>query len=167
MECAEEARRAGALPGFTARSTRGIALLGKSAADLLARIAHVIGLLVSGGVVAVFAEADSLEELGKFPRLGIGQNNWRRGWIKNSPSTTRPSPPSSRPSASSWANRQHTKHRPNGFTASDVTQLSPPTLRRLHANAPPNTWASGPVIPHQDPPEGFPPLGRYSLIPRG
>jgi hypothetical protein len=44
--------------------------------DLLAGIAHVIRLRVAGRVVAVFAEADSLQELGKFPSLGIGQNNF-------------------------------------------------------------------------------------------
>jgi len=35
--------------------------------------------------------------------------NWRHGWIKSSPSTMRPSPPSFRPSAGSWVNHPHTK----------------------------------------------------------
>jgi hypothetical protein len=62
-------------PGFFARSARGITLLSKRAPDPLARIDHVVCLLIAGGMVAVIAEADALEELGKFPRLLVGQYN--------------------------------------------------------------------------------------------
>ena len=47
-------------------------MLGKRAADLFAGIAHAVDFVVAGGVIAVFAEADSLQELGKVPSLGIG-----------------------------------------------------------------------------------------------
>ena len=53
-------------------SSWGVVLLRKRVTDLLTRIAHVIRLRVAGSVM-VFAEADLLEELGKFPSLDIGQ----------------------------------------------------------------------------------------------
>src|ERR1700749_2058083 len=76
MECTEEARRYGrALPGLLTRSARGITLLGQSATDALASVDHVVRLLVAGRVVAVIAEAETLEEMGKVPRLLVGQYN--------------------------------------------------------------------------------------------
>src|SRR5690606_25640026 len=40
-----------------------------------AGIAHVIGFVVAGGVVAIFAEADALQELSELPRLGFGEGD--------------------------------------------------------------------------------------------
>jgi helix-turn-helix protein len=55
--------------------SRGVALFFQGAADQLAGIPHVIRLGIARGAASVVAEADSFEELRKFPRFGLGQRD--------------------------------------------------------------------------------------------
>src|SRR5882724_6212394 len=76
MEYAEEARRVGAPLGFISGSTWSVAVLCECLADEFAGLDHAIRLGLAGGMCTVVAEVDALEELGKFPSLDIGQNNF-------------------------------------------------------------------------------------------
>src|SRR3569832_741976 len=53
----------------------GRSLCGQCLADALAGTDHLVRLLVAGGVVTVITEAGALEELGKLPRLLVGEYN--------------------------------------------------------------------------------------------
>src|SRR5579872_918176 len=44
-------------------------------ADPLAGFDHPVGFRLRGGVCAVVAVADALQELGKFPRLSVGESD--------------------------------------------------------------------------------------------
>jgi hypothetical protein len=55
------------LPGCVASFSERIA-------DTLAGLDHPVGLGLAGGVLAVVAVADPFQELGKFPRLSVGES---------------------------------------------------------------------------------------------
>lgn len=61
--------------GVGTRLSWGVALVGECAANAFAGVHHVIGLLIAGGVATIVTEADTLEELGEFPGLGVSQGD--------------------------------------------------------------------------------------------
>jgi hypothetical protein len=57
------------------RLPRGVALFCQRTADVFAVITHVIRLGITRGAASIIAEADSFEELRKFPCLGFSQRD--------------------------------------------------------------------------------------------
>ena len=54
---------------------RSVAGFGKRLADALASLDHPVRLRLAGGVLAVVAVVDPLQELGKFPGLRIREDH--------------------------------------------------------------------------------------------
>ena len=61
--------------GLVVELSRFVASFGEGAADMLAGVDHVIRLSLAGGVAAIVTEACAFEELRKFPRLSVSQDD--------------------------------------------------------------------------------------------
>ena len=50
-------------------------MLRERAADSFAGVEHILSFGIAGGAAAVITEADTLQELGELPGLGLGQHD--------------------------------------------------------------------------------------------